>query len=103
MSSTPRILAFAGSAREGSFSHKTLKVAVAGAEAAGAEVTILKMADYPLPLMDEDLERDQGLPENARKLHTFLVQTMSSVYTHVQRIHHRTNAALVEIDAVLRL
>ena len=68
MSYTPRILAFAGSTRSGSFNRKLIQVAVAGARAAGAKVTCLDLRDLPLPLFDGDLEEQQGLPENARKL-----------------------------------
>lgn len=64
----PRILAFAGSNRRDSWNHKLLACAAAGAEAAGAEVTLIRLADYPLPLMDEDLEREQGTPEAATRL-----------------------------------
>ena len=65
---TTKILAFAGSARKDSFNKKLVKIAVAGAKAAGAEVTYLDFRDLPLPLYDEDLETAEGLPENARKL-----------------------------------
>ena len=34
----------------------------------GAEVTRISLADYPLPIMDEDLESEKGVPENAVKL-----------------------------------
>lgn len=34
----------------------------------GALVTRIALVDYPLPLMDEDLEREKGVPENALKL-----------------------------------
>ncbi len=65
MSDKPRILAFTGSLREQSLNHKLLKVAVAGAEAAGAEVTLLELRELPLPVYDGDLEQQHGLPENA--------------------------------------
>jgi NAD(P)H-dependent FMN reductase len=64
----PRILAFAGSAREQSFNKKLVAVAAKAAEAAGAEVTLIDLRDYPLPLMDEDLEAAEGVPEPAKKL-----------------------------------
>lgn len=66
--STVRILAFAGSLREQSYNKKLVRVAAAGAQAAGAEVTLLDLRDYPLPIFDEDLEAREGLPPNGRKL-----------------------------------
>jgi len=63
-----KILAFAGSARKDSFNKKLVKIAIAGAKAAGAEVTYLDFRNLPLPLYDEDLEAAEGLPENALKL-----------------------------------
>lgn len=63
-----RILAFAGSVRAQSFNRRLLPHAVAGARAAGAEVTQIELADYPLPLFDQDFESREGLPENARRL-----------------------------------
>ena len=66
--STPRILAFSGSARRDSYNQQLVRVAAQGAEQAGAEVTLLSLGDFPLPIMDEDLQREQGTPENATKL-----------------------------------
>jgi hypothetical protein len=68
MSSTPKILAFAGSTRKESFNKKLVRIAAQGARATGAEVSVIDLRDLPLPLFDEDLEREKGLPENARKL-----------------------------------
>ena len=45
-----------------SFNKKLIKIAVAGAQAAGAEVTLIDLRDYPLPLFDQDAETAQGLP-----------------------------------------
>ena len=64
----PKILAFAGSVRRESFNRRLLPAAVAGAREAGAEVTHIELADYPLPLFDQDMESRDGLPANARKL-----------------------------------
>ena len=64
----PRILAFAGSARRDSFNKKLIKIAVAGAEAAGANVTLIDLADFPLPLFNQNLEAEQGPPAKATEL-----------------------------------
>jgi len=68
MSVTPRILAFAGSLRRDSLNAKLVKVAAAGAEEAGASVTRIDLRDYPLPVFDEDLETEDGLPGPGRAL-----------------------------------
>ncbi|QDT92658.1 NADPH-dependent FMN reductase [Gimesia algae] len=66
--SQSKILAFAGSTRRNSYNRQVLQVAVAGARAAGADVTVVDLKDYPLPLMNEDLEREEGTPEAATQL-----------------------------------
>jgi NAD(P)H-dependent FMN reductase len=68
MGAAPRILAFAGSTRTESFNKRLVRIAAAGASAAGAEVTIINLRDYPLPLYDGDLEERDGLPANVRTL-----------------------------------
>ncbi len=73
MPSTPKILAFAGSARKDSFNKKLIKVAVEYAKKAGAEVTLIDFKDYPMPLFDQDLEAREGLPEFARKFKELMV------------------------------
>lgn len=66
--SKPRILAFAGSTRRGSFNRRLIAVAAKAAEEAGGEVTLVELTDYPLPLMNQDLEREEGLPQAAKDL-----------------------------------
>lgn len=73
MASTPKILAFAGSTRIDSYNKKLVKIAAAGAKAAGAEVTYLDLRDLPLPLYDEDLEAQEGMPANARTLKDLMI------------------------------
>lgn len=68
MGSPPTILAFAGSLRKDSYNKKLVAVAAAGARDAGADVTQIDLADYPLPVFDQDLEAAQGLPDNAIRL-----------------------------------
>ena len=45
-----KILAFAGSTRKGSFNHAIVNVAAEGARDAGAEVTVIDLADYQMPI-----------------------------------------------------
>jgi NAD(P)H-dependent FMN reductase len=65
---TPKILAFGGSLRAASFNQKIVALAAEGAREAGADVTLIALRDYPLPLFDQDLESASGMPENAQKL-----------------------------------
>jgi chromate reductase, NAD(P)H dehydrogenase (quinone) len=62
-----RVLAFAGSLRQESYNKKLIKIAVKGARDAGADVTLIDLKDYPLPVYDEDIEQ-QGMPSNVLKL-----------------------------------
>lgn len=65
---SPKILAFAGSAKTGSVNKHTVAAAAEGARAAGAEVTVIDLRDFPMPIMDEDLEAAEGLPEAVERL-----------------------------------
>ncbi len=73
MAITPKILAFAGSLREGSLNKKVLENAVAGARAAGAEVTVIDLRDFNMPIYDGDAHEKEGFPENAVKLQELLL------------------------------
>jgi len=68
MTQKPKILAFAGSTRTDSFNKKLVRIAATGATEAGAEITVVDLRDFPMPLYDGDLEQQEGLPPNARKL-----------------------------------
>lgn len=68
-----RILAFAGSARKASFNKKILKIAAQGAIDAGAKVTIVDLADFALPIFNEDLEASAGIPELAQQFKQMLM------------------------------
>lgn len=63
-----KILAMAGSLRTESLNKKILQSAVVGARSTGAEVTVLDLREFPLPLYDGDLEAKDGLPPNAKEL-----------------------------------
>ncbi len=64
----PRILVFAGSTRKDSFNKKLARVAAESAQKTGAEVTLIDLKDYEMPLYDGDYEEAQGLPEAASRL-----------------------------------
>jgi chromate reductase len=70
----PKILVFAGSTRIGAYSGKTADAATRELALQGAEVTRISLADYPLPIMDQDLEREKGVPANAVRLARLFVE-----------------------------
>ncbi len=72
--SNVRIVAFAGSLRSGSFNKKLIRIAAAGARAAGAEVTEIDLRDIPMLLYNGDVEREQGLPPNAKVFKRLLIE-----------------------------
>lgn len=69
----PRILALTGSTRRHSYNKSLVKVAAIGAERAGAEVRFIDLADYPMPLFNEDLEAADGLPGTVIALHDLML------------------------------
>jgi chromate reductase len=66
--STPKILAFGGSLRAASYNQKLAAIAARGARGAGAQVTLIRLRDFPLPIFDQDLEDEKGMPEKAARL-----------------------------------
>ncbi len=64
MSQSIKILAFAGSARRESVNRRLLGAA---AKLTDAEVTVVDLASYPMPLYDGDLEEADGMPDSAKK------------------------------------
>jgi len=59
--------------RAGSLNKKLARVAAAAVRAAGAEATLIDLADYAMPLYDGDLEARDGVPSSARKLKDLLI------------------------------
>lgn len=70
---TPRILAFSGSSRRDSWNRKILEVAVAGAREAGADVTLVTLADYPMPIYNADWHVDHGVPPAMLELRALMM------------------------------
>jgi len=74
MADSPTVLAFAGSTRKASFNKRLVRVAARAAEEAGASVTVIDLADFPMPLYDGDIEDSQGLPEHAKRFKRLLIE-----------------------------
>jgi len=70
----PAILSFAGSTRKESFNRKLLAEAVAIAKQSGLDVNHIELADYPMPIMDEDLEAEHGQPANATAIRNMMLE-----------------------------
>ena len=69
-----KILAFAGSLRSASFNRQLVRIAAEGARASGAIVTEIDLREIPMPLYDADIEREHGLPPNAKLFKQLLVE-----------------------------
>ncbi len=63
-----KILAFSGSSRTASYNQKLVNIAAQGAQTAGADVTVINLADFPMPIFCEDYEAEHGMPESAQQL-----------------------------------
>lgn len=63
-----KILVFGGSIRTGSFSAKLAALAAKELAVAGADVDLISLADYPLPIYNADMEYQEGFPDNVKKL-----------------------------------
>jgi chromate reductase len=71
--SAPKLLAFAGSLRKGSFNKMLVRVAAAAAARAGAEVSTVDLKELALPVYDGDEEAASGLPPGAKRLKALMI------------------------------
>ena len=60
-----KILIIPGSLRTGSFNARLAAVAAKELALLDVNVTLISLADYPLPIYDGDLEAKSGVPDNA--------------------------------------
>lgn len=65
----PRIIVCSGSVRGGSHNTKLAALVAKRLSILDADVTHLSLKEYPLPIYDGDHEADNGVPENAKRLH----------------------------------
>lgn len=63
-----KILVFAGSIRTGALSGRLAAHVARELALMNADATLISLADYELPLYNGDLEKNEGVPENAKKL-----------------------------------
>src|SRR3954452_19261337 len=66
--SSLKILVIPGSLRAGSLNVKLAAAAAQELVRAGAEVSRISLADFPLPIFDGDLQNKSGVPKNAVNL-----------------------------------
>ncbi|MFT4994435.1 MAG: chromate reductase [Paraglaciecola sp.] len=69
-----KILAFSGSGRKDSVNKKVLAVAAQGATEAGAEVTIVNLEDFAMPIFTEDLEAAEGMHPGGQRFKALLIE-----------------------------
>ena len=63
-----KVLIIPGSLRSGSFNVSLAHAVNKVLAELGAETTMISLGDYPLPIVDEDLNREKGTPEAAVRL-----------------------------------
>ncbi len=68
-----KVLAFAGSTREGSYNKKLVAEAAQKAREMGASVTLIDLKDFPMPLYEADLEKAKGMPDAVKKLRQIML------------------------------
>ena len=68
-----KVLAFSGSTRNGSLNQALVENAADAAREAGAEVTVINLADYAMPIFNQDEEDEYGIPERAQAFKQLLI------------------------------
>lgn len=63
-----KLLFLSGSIRNDSFNTRLNNVAAQVAQQQGADVEVIDLIDYPMPLFNQDLEAEQGAPDTVIKL-----------------------------------
>lgn len=99
---TPRILVFGGSLRAESYNQKLATIAAAGAREAGAEVTLIALRDFRMPVFDEDLEAAEGKSDAAKKLKELFLNAEGFIIASPEYNSGMTGALKNAIDWVSR-
>ncbi|MFK7839992.1 MAG: NADPH-dependent FMN reductase [Bdellovibrionales bacterium] len=70
----PKLIFFAGSARNDSFNKKLAHAASEKAKELGAEATFIDLRDYEAPLFCEDYEAENGMPQSIKDLKKLFIE-----------------------------
>lgn len=73
LSAEIKVLAFSGSTRAASYNRQLLNDATQIARQMGATVTVVDLKDYPMPFYDADVEKNQGMPANAKRFRALMM------------------------------
>ena len=79
MIANPNVLVFSGSTRTESVNKKLAQEAATVARELGARVSVIDLKDYPIPFYDGDLEANEGMPENAKKLRNLMINSQAII------------------------
>jgi NAD(P)H-dependent FMN reductase len=74
-----KVLAIAGSTRADSYNKKLAKYAAEMAKDMGATVTLVDLKDYAIPFYDEDGEKTDGMPKNAKKIRDLMIESQAII------------------------
>lgn len=100
---SPKILVFAGANRSGTPAGKLAALAAKECAIAGAEVTHISLADYPLPIQDADRATDDAVPDNATRL-ARMIAAHHGVFVATPERNHAMAALLANaLDWVSRV
>lgn len=75
LSAQIKVLAIAGSTRADSYNKKLVREAAEMARKMGAQVTVIDLKDFPMPLFDADEEITKGMPESAKRLRAQMIES----------------------------
>jgi NAD(P)H-dependent FMN reductase len=70
-----KVLAFAGSTRNESYNKKIIQEAARIAREMKATVKVIDLKDFPMPHFDEDLEKAEWMPVNAKRFRALLIES----------------------------
>ncbi|MEP1208548.1 MAG: NAD(P)H-dependent oxidoreductase [Rhizobiaceae bacterium] len=68
----PKIAVIPGSIRTGSYNTRLAAVITRQLNQLGAQAQLISLADYPMPILNQDDEAENGAPESARQLAALL-------------------------------